>query len=403
MLDTYLKNSMHQWLDLDSCWSIDHVETNVKKGRVDIYISHSGKDLVCPDTGESGTLYDHRKKRQWRHLDLFHLKCFIHCRLPRVLTPNGPKTITIPWAAPSSRVTYAFESFAIRLLKATKTKTADLLRCGFNQLNRIMHRAVERGESRRSLAGIHPISLDEKALKRGHTYATIVSDSDRGVVIDLGQGRTKKGTIELLECILEDIKDQIETVSTDMWKAFIGAVAKVFPHALMIHDRFHCIQYLNKAINQVRRREVKQHPELKGSRYALLKNENNRTKKQEDIFQVVKESNLNVSVAWRLREDFKAIFECSSLKEAKAYFNLWLDEVNEAGVKEVMKIADMFKNHFDGVCNALWNRQSNAKAERINGKIQEIKTIGRGYRTFENFRVAILFFCGGLDLYPHDS
>ena len=100
-----------------------------------------------------------------------------------------------------------------------------------------------------------------------------MSDSDRGVVIDLGQGRTKKGTIELLECILEDIKDQIETVSTDMWKAFIGAVAKVFPHALMIHDRFHCIQYLNKAINQVRRREVKQHPELKGSRYALLKNE----------------------------------------------------------------------------------------------------------------------------------
>ena len=91
---------------------------------------------------------------------------------------------------------------------------------------------------------------------------------------------------------------------------------------------------------------------------------------------MVKESNLNVSVAWRLREDFKAIFECTSFKEAKAYLNLWLDEVQEAGVKEVMKIADMFKNHFDGVCNALWNRLSNAKAERINGKIQEIKTMG---------------------------
>jgi len=45
----------------------------------------------------------------------------------------------------------------------------------------------------------------------------------------------------------------------------------------------------------------------------------------------------------------------------------------------------------------------NAKAERINGKIQEIKTIGRGDKTFENFRFAILFFCGGLDLYPHNS
>ncbi len=38
--------------------------------------------------------------------------------------------------------------------------------------------------------------------------------------------------------------------------------------------------------------------------------------------------------------------------------------------------------------------------ERLNGKIQEIKTVGRGYRIFKNFRSAILFFHGGLSLYP---
>jgi len=85
----------------------------------------------------------------------------------------------------------------------------------------------------------------------------------------------------------------------------------------------------------------------------MLKNEKNRTKKQEEIFQVVKESNLNVSVAWRLGQVFKAIFECTSFNEAKEDLNLWLDEVKEAGIKEVIKIADMFENHFDGVCNAL--------------------------------------------------
>lgn len=36
----------------------------------------------------------------------------------------------------------------------------------------------------------------------------------------------------------------------------------------------------------------------------------------------------------------------------------------------------------------------------LNGKIQEVKTVGRGYRKLENFRSAILFFHGGLDLYP---
>jgi len=38
-------------------------------------------------------------------------------------------------------------------------------------------------------------------------------------------------------------------------------------------------------------------------------------------------------------------------------------------------------------------------AERLNGKIQELKTIGKGYWKFENFKSAILFFHGGLNLY----
>jgi len=89
---------MHQWLNLDSCWSIDDVKTNVEQERVAIYISYSGKDLVA-------------QRRE--SLDLFNWKCFIHCRIPRVQTPKGPKTVSIPWADPSSRFTYAYECFAI--------------------------------------------------------------------------------------------------------------------------------------------------------------------------------------------------------------------------------------------------------------------------------------------------
>jgi len=70
------------------------------------------------------------------------------------------------------------------------------------------------------------------------------------------------------------------------------------------------------------------------------------------------------------------------------------------GINEVNKVIMMFLNHIKGVINALICNLNNAMAERLNGKVQEVKTIGRGYRTFENFRSAILFFFGGLDLYP---
>lgn len=59
----------------------------------------------------------------------------------------------------------------------------------------------------------------------------------------------------------------------------------------------------------------------------------------------------------------------------------------------------MFSNHIKGVCNALVKSASDAMPERLNGKIQIIKNIGRGYRKFANFKSAILFFNGGLNLY----
>ena len=69
-------------------------------------------------------------------------------------------------------------------------------------------------------------------------------------------------------------------------------------------------------------------------------------------------------------------------------------------IREVNKVILMFLSHAKGVINVLITNLNNAMAERLNGKIQEVKLIGRGYRTFENFRSTILFFHGGLDLYP---
>lgn len=384
-METVLDSAVRHSLQLGGDWKIDRMFLDAEAQRIDIYISHADRPLICPQTGETGTLYDHRKERSWRHLDWFQFRCFIHCRVPRVKSSAGVNTIRVPWSSASQRYTEAFESWTIRLLQATKnqTKTAQLLRCKFDVVNRILHRNVERGERRRALQGISHVSVDEKAIHRGHKYATVVSDSERGVVLDVGQGRDKNSVKALLKGLLGDLKDEIQTITTDMWKAYISCITELFPNATLIHDRFHLIQYLNKAIDQVRRREVKQHDELKHSRYALLKNEANRTANQEDIFQ--------------------AIFRCRTFADAKKYFKLWLESVKEEVVSEVIQIAEMFERHREGVCNALCHEQSNARAERTNGKIQEVKTVGRGYRKFNNFRSAILFFHGGLELHPQYS
>ncbi len=65
---------MQDSLGLDSEWQVDEVTFTPKERRIDVYLSHSGKNLICPETGEPGTLYDHRGERGWRHLGGFPCK-----------------------------------------------------------------------------------------------------------------------------------------------------------------------------------------------------------------------------------------------------------------------------------------------------------------------------------------
>jgi hypothetical protein len=41
---------------------------------------------------------------------------------------------------------------------------------------------------------------------------------------------------------------------------------------------------------------------------------------------------------------------------------------------------------------------TNAYTENINGRIQEMKAAAKGFRNFNNYRNAILFYCGKLDM-----
>lgn len=76
----------------------------------------------------------------------------------------------------------------------------------------------------------------------------------------------------------------------------------------------------------------------------------------------------------------------------------WRMDARNAKIKEIDEVVEMFDRHQKGIINAIQTGANNARAERINGSIQEIKTIGRGYRKTENFRIAILFFHGNLNM-----
>jgi transposase len=266
-----------------------------------------------------------------------------------------------------------------------------------------MHIGVKRGLSRRSQNDrYYYLSIDEKATRKGHNYISILSDEQTGIVIDVVEGRSDESVDELCQTALtEEQRKDVIAICTDMWKPYIKGAKTYFPDALHCHDNFHIVGYLNKAVDKCRRREVKKHEELKRTKYLFLKDKMNFTDEQYFKFESIKNVNYEVAKAWRIKENFRDILFMQPLQSAMTLYRIWRRDTLSAKIKEVNDVIEMFDRHEEGIINALTTGINNSRAERLNGSIQELKIIGTGYKNTQNFRIAILFFHGNLEMDPH--
>jgi transposase len=400
---------IEQILNFGKDWRVSRVEADHLNQTVHIHLEYVNPLGIDPQTGAPCPLYDHRKERVWQHLPIMQYSTYLHCRVPRVRSSEGRiRTIRVPWADEGERHTYLFESFIIDLLQACRnqTKVAELMQTSFDKVNRIMTLATKRGLTRRAIADgeVRQLSLDEKSFLKGHRYVSVPVDPVGKRVLDMAEGRTIEATKALLSNTLTQSQlASVKAVSLDMWEAYIKAVASLMPEAEIVHDKFHIVKYLNGTLDDTRKQEVRSQSTLKDSKYALLKHQDNLTELQRAKFEEVMEAGLNTSYAWCLCEDFRAVLEADCLSEGLAFYDMWEERVKESMIKPMIRLAKTFRNHLEGILNVIKYRITNALSERFNGKIQELKTIGRGYRVFENFRHAILFYNGNLDLHPHSQ
>ena len=66
----------------------------------------------------------------------------------------------------------------------------------------------------------------------------------------------------------------------------------------------------------------------------------------------------------------------------------------------LLGVARMLKNRLDRILTWFSSPISNGTSEDFNSRIQAIKSAARGFRSFEDNRIRILFYCGNLSLKP---
>jgi transposase len=404
-----------QLLGLETPWTVDRVDLNVKQQRVDVWAKHDKvKAWPCPECGKDGGLHDHDEERAWRHLDSCSFQTHLHARVPRVRCPeHGVRQVRVAWAEPKSRFTALFERLAIDVLLETSISGATkILGLSWDEAHHIMERAVARGLMRRPHEVPRHMGIDEKAIAKGHRYVTLVNDLDHGHVIEVAEDRTNASVTQCLGKFSMNDLAKVEAFAMDMWKPYEQMVRRYVDDAdkKIVFDPFHIVQHMNNAVDIVRRQENKTlrvdgDDRLVGTKYLWLYGEENLPTDRLDLttrmrFATLRSSNLKTARAWALKESLRGLWKHRSRAAGERWWKRWYGWAMRSRLTSVKNVAAMVKRHLPNVLTYFKHRITNAGSEAINTVVQMLKKRAFGYRNFQNFRTVILFRCGGLNLYP---
>jgi transposase len=399
-----------QILGITTPWFVERVELKVNDGEVHVHLGHKpSATWSCPECGRECSLYDHQPERSWRHLDTCQYQTLLHAQTPRTdCREHGVRAVRLPWAEPHGRFTLLFERLVIDWLKAASQQAvAQRLGLTWDEIHGIMQRAVERGLKRREAEEIPYIGVDEKAFRKGHRYATLVTDLVRSRVLYVAEERKQSSLDGFWATLNREQIEGIRGVAMDMWDPYEASIREHLPAAeeKIVYDKFHVAKHLGEAVDQVRRAENKRlraegDERLVGTRYNWLRNPNTIADEQWREFGELRRSKLQTSRAWALKEQAMVLWDYRYEKPARKHFDWWYRWATHSRLKPMIQKAKMLKSRLAGVMTYLKHCITNATSESLNAKIQWVKYTARGFRNFGNFATAIYFHCGGLNLAP---
>ena len=237
------------------------------------------------------------------------------------------------------------------------------------------------------------LALDEIALRKGHgNYVVVVLDLQTGTILDILEQRDKAFLVKYFENKGELFCQQIEVFCSDMWKAYLNCAKEVFSNAIVVADRFHFFGKCQEGIDHARKSFRKMFPEaeeLKKLKYALLKNPENLTAKEQEKLNVVfeKEEYHLLRLTWDARNTLKDIFDCPYNKEeAEIQINQWIEGVEKYEIRYFFKFVKFYQTWKTVILNYFKGRFSTGKLEGTNNKLKLIKRRAFGFLNFDHFK-----------------
>ncbi len=352
-------------------------------------------------------------RRRWRALDLGTIQVWLEADAPRVnCREHGPTVRAVPWARHAAGHTYVFdEQVAWLATQCSKTAVTELMRIAWRSVGAIITRVwadVEKLHDR--FAGLSRIGIDEISYKRGHRYLTVVVDHDSGRLVWAAPGRDKATLGSFFDALGEKRCAGITHVSADGADWISDVVADRCPVAVRCADPFHIVKWAADALDEVRRQawndargavhqrragRASGHAKaLKHARFALWKNPENLTTRQQAKLAWVATVDPRLHRAYLLKEGLRLVFRLP-YDEAKDALEVWVNWARRCRIPAFVDLQRRIVKHRASILAAIEHGLSNGRIESVNTKIRLITRVAFGFRSPEALIALAMLSLGG--------
>lgn len=355
----------------------------------------------CGRCSRRSPRYDNGEgRRRWRALDLGTTKVFLEADAPRVqCRTHGPTVAAVPWARHGAGHTRDFDDLAAWLaVRTSKSAVCQLLRVAWRTVGAIVTRVNAEVEARVDrLDGLRRIGIDEISYKRGHRYLIVVVNHDTGALVWAGPGRNDAALHVFFDQLGPERAAQLTHISADMADWIARVVARRAPNAVRCADPFHVVAWGIDALDVERRRawnaaagrlKTGTRPRnarstgtaarSKRARYALWKNPQDLTDRQQHELDWIAKTDPRLWRAYLLKEALRYVFAVRG-DEGKEALRRWLIWARRSQLPAFVELHRKISAHRDAIEATLDHGLSNALVESTNTKIRLLTRIAFGF------------------------
>ena len=344
--------------------------------------------------------------RRWRALDAGTTRVFIEADSPRVHCPEHGITVAeVPWARHDAGHTRAFDDQVAWLVThMSKSAVQALMRVAWRTVGAIAARVVADDRAARDpFDGLRRIGIDEISYRRGHNYLTVVVDHDTGRLVWAGQGRERSTLQQFFDLLGPDRCAQIHLISADAANWITHCATTACPNATVCLDPFHIIRWATHQLDLVRRRSWNElrrtnngrdATQLQRCRYALWKNPEDLTSRQQTKLAWIARHNHTLFRAYLLKEQLRLVFHHRGTP-AITMLDTWLGWARRCRIPELIELARRITHHRPGIVATLTHGLSNGLTESVNTKLRLLTRLAYGFRSTDNLIALCLLDRGG--------